>query len=297
MVAFLRGDAAMINHVAPFQTAQLAALPDIKVGAYTRPAIHVLALDGRNPLLKNRALRRAISYAIDRKGLLEETILRGPSTDSDLPADGVFPRGDSADAVGVKPLEHNPVLALALASLARGELKAETLKLRLEYPPIAEVEAVIPRLVEAFAQARIVVDPVAVAGSKLESELRAGREFDMAYRVLRCDEPVLDAGPMICPGYDAPPSTDALASAASPRILQLLLQLERAAEWPSARGMAVEIDRELRDELPVIPLWQTVDRYAWRTRLKGPAETVERLYDGIETWEIAPWIAKDPWSR
>jgi peptide/nickel transport system substrate-binding protein len=61
--------------------------------------------------------------------------------------------------------------------------------------------------------------------------------------------------------------------------------------------MAVQIDRELRDELPVIPLWQTVDRYAWRARLRGPSETAERLYDGIETWEIAPWIAKDPWAR
>ena len=92
--------------------------------------------------------------------------------------------------------------------------------------------------------------------SQLESELRAGRRFDLAYRVLRCDEPVLDAGVLLCPGYDAPPEADALASAASPRILQLLLQLERAAEWPTARGLALQIDRESRDELPVIPLWQ-----------------------------------------
>ena len=46
-------------------------------------------------------------------------------------------------------------------------------------------------------------------------------------------------GLLLCPGYDAPPEADALASAASPRILQLLLQLERArngrprAGWPS----------------------------------------------------------------
>ncbi|WP_337176542.1 ABC transporter substrate-binding protein [Paludisphaera sp.] len=297
MAAFIWGDAALIDHVAPYQVAALAADPDVRVGVYARPAVHVIALDGRNPLLGNRTLRRAISYAIDRKGLLEERILRGSLTEAEMPADGVFPRGDSVDAPGVKPLEHNPVLAVALASLARGEMELEALKLRLEYPAIAEVEAVIPRLVAAFAQARITVEPVAVPPAKLESELRAGRRFDMAYRVLRCDEPTLDAGPMICPGYDAPPSANALASSASPRILQLLLRLEQAVDWPTARGLAVEIDRELRDELPVIPLWQTVDRYAWRSRLKGPAETTERLYDGIETWEIAPWIAKDPWSR
>jgi len=81
----------------------------------------------------------------------------------------------------------------------------------------------------------------------------------------------------------------------SARILQLLLQLERAPEWPTAKGLAVAIDRECRDELPVLPLWQLEDHYAWRTRLKGPAEVADDLYPGIDSWEIAPWFARDPW--
>ncbi|MDG3003144.1 ABC transporter substrate-binding protein [Paludisphaera mucosa] len=296
LAAFLRGDVSLLGHVPPDQAAKLAATSGVGVGKFAQPAVHVLALDGRSPALRNRTLRRAISYAVDRKLLLEETILKRPPADPDFPADGVFPRGGNADAAGVKPLEYNPVLAVALASLAKGEIKADAIKLKLEYPAVAEVEAVVPRLVEAFRLARIEVVPVEVPQSRLESELRAGRKFEMAYRVLRCDEPVLDAGLMICPGYDAPPSANALASAASPRILQLLLQLEQAAEWPTARGLATQIDRELRDELPVIPLWQLGDHYAWRSRLKGPAESADRLYQGLENWEIAPWIAKDPWS-
>ena len=76
-----------------------------------------------------------------------------------------------------------------------------------------------------------------------------------------------------------------------------MLQLDRAAEVSTARGLAIQIDREARDELPVLPLWQVVDHYAWRTRLKGPAETADRLYQGIESWEIKPWVAKDPWTK
>jgi peptide/nickel transport system substrate-binding protein len=106
-----------------------------------------------------------------------------------------------------------------------------------------------------------------------------------------------DAGPLLCPGYDAPAESDALASAASHEILRLLLELERAPDWATARELAIQIDRESRDELPVIPLWQLVDHYAWRTRLKGPTEVSSELYRGIETWEIAPWIAKDPWEK
>jgi peptide/nickel transport system substrate-binding protein len=114
--------------------------------------------------------------------------------------------------------------------------------------------------------------------------------------VLHCDDPIQEAGPLLCPAYDAPPETDPLASSASPRILQLLLQLERAGDWPTARGLATQIDREARDELAVIPLWQVADHYAWRSRLQGPGERADRLYDGIEKWQISPWFARDPWD-
>ena len=97
-------------------------------------------------------------------------------------------------------------------------------------------------------------------------------------------------------GDDAPPESDPLASAASPRILQLLLQLERAGEWPTARGLVAQIDRESRDELAVIPLWQLADHYAWRSRLRGPARKADQLYHHLEEWEIGPWIARDPWD-
>ena len=141
------------------------------------------------------------------------------------------------------------------------------------------------------------IEPIERARVAARDRAQAGRRFDLAYRALRCDEPVLEAGPMLCPGYDAPPEADALASAASTEILQLLLQLERASEASTARGLAIQIDREARDELPVLPLWQVVDHYAWRTRLKGPGETADRLYQGIESWEIRPWIARDPWTK
>ncbi len=58
----------------------------------------------------------------------------------------------------------------------------------------------------------------------------------------------------------------------------------------------IEIDRESRDELPVIPLWQVADHYAWRDRLTGPPKSATDLYDTIATWEIAPWIARDRWT-
>jgi peptide/nickel transport system substrate-binding protein len=296
VTALRRGDVTMIDHIPPDQVASLAEVPGIQVGKYTQPRVHVIALDGRNPMLRSRALRRGLSYAVDRKSLLEDTLLKHPLTDGDTPADGPFPKGNYADAPGVKPLGFNPGLATMLIAAAQKEIGLGPIKLNLEYPALPEVRAAVAKLAEAFQRIRVEIHTIELPESRLENELRAGRRFDLAYRVLQCDDPVLDAGPFLCPGYDAPPETNNLTSAVSPRILQLLLQLERASDWPSARGLAIQIDRESRDELPVIPLWQVVDHYAWRDRLKGPANGAAHLYQGIESWEIAPWIARDPWD-
>jgi peptide/nickel transport system substrate-binding protein len=294
--ALRRGEVSMIDHVPPDQAKGLAASPDIKVGNYTQPVVHVIAIDGRNPALRNRALRRGLSYAVDRKVLLEDHLLKREASDVDTVADGPFPKGSPADAPSVKPLAAHMWLAKMLVAAARKELNNSPIQLKLEYPAIAEVQAIVGKIAEAFRVAGVEIETVEVLPSKLERELRDGRRFDLAYRVLRCDEPILDAGVMLCPGYDAPPEADALASAASPRILQLLLQLERASDPSTARELAQQIDRESRDELPVIPLWQLVDHYAWRDRLKGPPSDAATLYQGIETWEIEPWFAKDPWD-
>ena len=203
--ALSRGEVAAVEHVPPDRVAELAANPEFKVGRYARPRLHRIALDGRNPALRNRTLRRGLSYAIDRRTLLEETLLHRPSDAVNLVSDGVFPKGNYADAPDVKPLGYDPLLARMLVAAARKELGGQPIKLTLEYPAIPEAQAVVPRLVEAFRLAGVEVVASERPESELEAELRAGRQFDLAYRATRCDEPVIDAGPMIAPGYDAPP--------------------------------------------------------------------------------------------
>ncbi|HEV3165544.1 MAG TPA: ABC transporter substrate-binding protein [Isosphaeraceae bacterium] len=295
LAAFVRGDVAMAEHVPPDRVAALANNPEFKVGRYEVPTLHRIAFDGRNTVLRNRSLRRGLSYAIDRKTLLEENLLKRAADEISTISDGPFAKGSYADAPGVKPLGYDPMLAKMLVAAAKKEMGNNPIKLTFEYPAIPEAQVVVPKIAEAFRKVDVEIELLERTESELEEALRAGRRFDLAYRATQCVEPVWEAGPLLCPGYDAPPSVDGLASIASPRTLELLLRLERATELPLANGLVLSIDRESRDELPVLPLWQLEDHYAWRTRLKGLADSAVHLYQGIETWEIEAWFAKDPW--
>jgi peptide/nickel transport system substrate-binding protein len=175
-----------------------------------------------------------------------------------------------------------------LVAAGRKEMGGEPLRFELSYPARDDARTAVPLLIKAFAEAGVEITPRERPEAELERDLRAGRRFDIAYRVLEPLDPVHDATRLVCPGADAPPALDPLGAVASPRVLQLLLRLETATSFPTARGLAIQIDRELRDELPVIPLWQLTEYAAHRDRLKGPSGPLTAPYQGIESWRIDP---------
>lgn len=292
--ALLRGDVNMLSSVPPARVAELSATAGVKLGTYAAPRMHWLALDGRKPALQNRSLRRALSAAIDRRTLLEDHVFGRPPDANEVPTDGPFPVESYANAPDVPPLEFDLLLARMLVAAARAELGGDPIELKLEYPTTPIAVAAIPPIVAVYQQIGLKINAVPRPPADLEDELRSGRPFELAFRSAPVLEPVLEAGPLLCPGYDAPVSSNGLGALVSPRILQLLLELELAQDWPTAREIVLELDRESRDELPIIPIWQSPERYAWRTEVNGPAETANDLYDGLPSWTVAPFFARDP---
>src|SRR5262249_55128601 len=136
--ALIRGEVSLLAHVPPDRALELAARKDIKVGTLAQPALHRIALDGRNPVLRNRTLRRGLSYAIDRKSLLEDTLLKHASDPANRVLDGPFAHASDADAPDVQPLGFDPLLAKMLVAAARKELGGDPIKLTLEYPSAPE---------------------------------------------------------------------------------------------------------------------------------------------------------------
>ena len=201
--------------------------------------------------------------------LLEETLLHRPSDANNVVADGPFPKGNFADAPGVKPLEHNTSLAVMLVAAARKEMGGAPIELRFEYPAIPEAQAVVPLIAEAFRFAGVRIETIERAESELETAL--ARAAGSTWRIGHCGA----MSPFWTPEFFSVPVTTLhpmltlLARRQAPHSPALAPARTRA-DVPTARGLIIQIDRESRDELPVLPLWQVVDHYAWRTRLRAP---------------------------
>ncbi|GIW88650.1 MAG: peptide ABC transporter substrate-binding protein [Isosphaeraceae bacterium] len=293
LAAFSQGEIDLLEHVPVDRVPTLSRDPEVVVGRYRLPEIHLIALDGREPLLRNRNLRRALSYALDRRVILEESVLKRPIDDANRPADGPFALNSYANAPDVPPLEYDLMTARMLVAGVRRELALPKIELTLEYPDRPEARAAVPRIAEMLRALGLVIQVSQRSESELEEQLRGGRRFQLAYRVLTCDEPLREAGGLICPGYDAAPESDGLGALASDLIRQRLLQLEQATDWNAARDLVRQIDRECRDELPILPLWQLERHFARRPHLVGLPEVADHLYQAIETWEITPWFVRD----
>jgi len=289
VAAMLRGEVALIEAIPPDRITELQETEGLQVGRYADPRLYWIAIDGRNPTLQNRSLRRGLSYALDRERILSEEVLGRDLTDDEALADGPMLVGSDLNAVGVRPLGHDALLAKMLVRAAQKEMGGDPIRLRFAYPATPIGLAAAPAIIEAFEEAGVTIDAVARPPSDLEIELRRGDRFELALRSGPVLEPVRDIGPTLCPGYVAPASTDSLSSLASTRILQLLLRLEQLQDRTEARNMVMRIDMETRDELPILPLWQLHEHYAWSERLTGPAEEADSLYDGLLDWTIEPW--------
>ena len=150
-----RGDVTLVEHVPSDQVAGLADSPEIKVGTYAQPIMHLIAIDGRNPALRNRALRRALSYAADRKVLLEDHLLKHSPTEKDTVADGPFPQGELCRCPGCQAARVAPVAGENAGSRRPQGTGGQPIRLKFEYPAIAEVKVIAEKLAESFRVAGV----------------------------------------------------------------------------------------------------------------------------------------------
>ena len=65
-----------------------------------------------------------------------------------------------------------------------------------------------------------------------------------------------------------------------------LRRLEEARNWKEVRDRLLVLHSISHHELPVLPLWQMVDSFAYRSNLTGMGSNIVSLYQNAGNWRL-----------
>jgi ABC-type oligopeptide transport system substrate-binding subunit len=76
------------------------------------------------------------------------------------------------------------------------------------------------------------------------------------------------------------------AAVEDPFIVQGLKSLRGARNWREVRARTQELHRLVHYHLPILPLWQIIDRFAVRNSIQGVTPRPVTLYQDIQRWRL-----------
>jgi len=291
--ALLRGDVSALDHVLPGEAVQLAQRQNIRVEYYPMPLVHMLVPVSDNPYLANRLFRRALIYGIDRQNIVAGELLGGRTVAGCEVVSGPLPAGRSANdplAYGydrtILPQAYQPGLAKLLLKMAERQLNDEAIRAEETAATLEPLTLAHPGQDIARISCEAIKQQLAMIGiTVVLEELPAGQAWpaddtvDLVYAAVAMWEPAIDLARVIGP--------EGLAGSQDQLLGQGLRRLQAARNWREVRGAMFELHRTAHNELPVIPLYQLTDAYAYRTDLlDGVGKDNVSLYQQVDQWRV-----------
>lgn len=284
--ALRTGRIAVLDRVNPWNVGDLRGYDFLEVRPYAQPTLHVLRVNPDNGLLKRRIMRRALVHGIDRRQILKE-LLGGPLSAGNRVLASPFPPKLDPNML---PQPAQPALAYTLKNVAVAQENAARKERMEKLLDDESLEMVLAHPAHDLARVacRAIKDQLQVIGVNVTlAEVLPGQRldsvpYDLAYTELAVWEPILDARRLFGPG--------GLAGNSSAYMRLALRDLDEAADWRTARAQLLEINRLAAQDLPLLPLWQITDHYAYNKALAGLSDGPLTLYQNVETWESPPAV-------
>jgi ABC-type transport system substrate-binding protein len=285
-----RGDVEMIDRLFPADATKLRTATEVVIDQYALPIVHMLIPTGKNAYLDDPEFRRALLYAINREGILNGEILGNSDPGVSRVISGPFPFGATdADPLSyaynksVENFAYDPKLAKVLMMLTKAKLKSQADKKREVLAPIPTIRLGVPD----YESAKIAGEAIVQAWKLIEvpAELvvldkmpgpkeRAGLDF--LYVSAAIWEPATDAERLFGIG--------GAAESSNQFIVQALGKLSVARNWREVREGCQDLHTLVASHLPILPLWQVSETFAYRREAVGVTKKPTALYQDIKNW-------------
>ncbi|MDA1051310.1 MAG: ABC transporter substrate-binding protein [Planctomycetota bacterium] len=300
--ALRRGQIDVIDRLFPSDAArlkdQLGRDSDLVLQQYKLPTVHLLVPKSDHPFLANANFRRALVWGIDRQRILREELLGGNDIPGCRVISGPFPAGiDQTDPLGyaydhtLLPRVWRPRLAKVLTFIAENELTTKAEKLGEEPPKLTPLLIAHPATESARIACQAIMMHLSIIGIEVKvKELLPGQstdpadECDLLYTEIAIWEPVVDARKLL--------GVNGIAAATSPYIGQALRRLDATENWGDVHDQLVALHHAAYNEVPVIPLWQTVDSFVYNKRVRNIGDQPVWLYQNVDQWRIGEQAAQ-----
>ncbi len=288
--ALRRGEIDIVDRIFPADVSRLESDETLVVAPYALPTLHFLLPTPGRPLSSNRTVRRAVLYALNREGILNEQMLGGKKMSGCQVISGPFSPGiiDNdplayAYDPQLQPRAYDPRLAAALIGLARKEFEVAEEKTEVKAP---EMNLVLGHTSSETARVACQSIAASLAIVGLPCTLKAlppgetrdtKNECDFVYAEVTIGEPVLEARRLL--------AVDGAARLSDPYLALALRRLDDSSNWQEARERLKEIHRQVYADVSIIPLWQLVEHYAKRREFVGLEARPVSLYENIRAWQ------------
>lgn len=296
LLAIERGEIDALDRIHPGDVERVQAMPGVKVVRYAVPTVHVLLPNPDRVWPASRTFRRAVMHGTQREATLQQGVLRGAKSAGAQLLSGPFPApiGENdplsyAYDPDVKPHAFEPLLSVTLFTIAKREQESLAME-KGEEPP--KFQGIVlghqPRELHRVACVAMAkqLSAIGIPASTLElGSADAAKQCDFVYAELLIAEPVIDAGRLFGP--------TGLAPATNSHVRLGVRQVEEATTWNQAGARLRLLHRTLREELTVLPLWQTPEHFAFRQSITGISPAPVTLYQDIDSWQVKPRLGQN----
>ncbi|KAA5541003.1 peptide ABC transporter substrate-binding protein [Roseiconus nitratireducens] len=288
----LQGEIDVLDQLFPADALRLKSRRDVKVVEYPLPTIHMLVPCSDHEFLADKNFRRALLYGIDREDILKGELLENLESPGCKVLSGPFPAGmDLNDPLGyaydpsILPRRFEPSLAQLLVELSKTLKTTAAEKKKEPAPKLRPIRLAFPADNLSRVACEAIRSQWQLIGLEVELvQLPVGRSFpepdtaDIVYVSAAIWEPIIDARRLLGPR--------GLAKSEDQLIGLGLRRLEEARNWREVRDRLLDLHAISHHELPVLPLWQMVDSYAYRRNLTGLGSRIVSLYQNAGNWRL-----------